>query len=444
MKFSVTNSAVTDAAPAADRDRLPNDVWSTSSVTRAGDTVSTNVTDSVSPSQTIRTTNPQQGRTNRAFSIIDTLPPTEPATMQDQDQQSDNNMNCIAKRGRLFAKRQSRRLVQKGGECNVTGVCISNRKRKYLADIFTTLIEMQWRYHVVFFALQFIVSWCAFGAVYYAIAAVHDDTNHVGNETWVPCINNVYDYTSAFLFSLETQSTIGYGVRVINPVCEFAMIIVVMQTCVGTFIQMLATGLLFAKISRPKGRAKTLMFSRTAVICRRDGQYQLMFRVGDVRTKSHIIGTSIRALMVRSKLLSDNEVMPLSQRPLSLYIDMSEVDDTFLFMVWPVTVVHKIDEASPLWDVSAEQLIAEQFEIIVILEGTVESTGSSTQVRTSYLPSEIQWGQCFQPLRTSHTQNGLYVIDYSNFHNTLPVAMPDFSARRWTAVFTNRANITSY
>jgi potassium inwardly-rectifying channel subfamily J, other len=48
------------------------------------------------------------------------------------------------------------------------------------------------------------------------------------------------------------------------------------------------TGLVFAKLSRPKKRAETLLFSKNAVICRRDGQLCLLFRVGDMR-KSHIV-----------------------------------------------------------------------------------------------------------------------------------------------------------
>jgi hypothetical protein len=177
-----------------------------------------------------------------------------------------------------------------------------------------------------------------------------------------------------------------------------------------------------------------------AVICQRDGQYQLMFRVADMRTKSHIIGTSIRALMVRNRLTTEGELIPLCQYPLALDNETSPVDDTYMFMVWPVTIVHKIDESSPLWDISAEQLFGEHFEIIVILEGTVESTGSSTQVRTSYLPTEIHWGQRLAPLVTFHQEDGCYTIDYSRFHDTLPVSMPEYSAKTWTS----RRNSQSY
>ncbi|CAB0005852.1 unnamed protein product, partial [Nesidiocoris tenuis] len=71
--------------------------------------------------------------------------------------------------------------------------------------------------------------------------------------------------------------------------------------------------------------------------------------------------------------------------------------DSDVFLIWPTTVVHEIDSDSPLYEVSAADMINERFEIIVILEGTTESTGQTTQARTSYVASEILWGHRFQP-----------------------------------------------
>jgi len=106
----------------------------------------------------------------------------------------------------------------------------------------------------------------------------------------VPCIHNVFDFTSAVLYSFETQTTIGYGSRVIDSVCRVGVFTAMLQIYVGTLINILVTGLVFVKISRPKSRRQTIVFSRYAVVCRRNGQYQLLFRVGDMRTRSHLIG----------------------------------------------------------------------------------------------------------------------------------------------------------
>jgi len=68
--------------------------------------------------------------------------------------------------------------------------------------------------------------------------------------------------------------------------------------------------------------------------------------------------------------IKEGETIPLCQYPLDLQTETC-VADNFVFLVWPATVVHRITSSSPLWDISAKQLITERFEIIVILEGIV-------------------------------------------------------------------------
>lgn len=342
-----------------------------------------------------------------------------------------DGVQSMANLGRLLghfepSKATNQRLVQKNGDCNVTSHNVMKRNRKYLVDIFTTLVDMKWRYHIFMFAAAFFLTWLLFGVIWLGIAVYHNDHLYVNNDTWRPCVDNVYDFKTALLFSIETQHTIGYGYRVIQSECSFAIFIMMLQSCLGLFIQSLITGIIFAKISRPKGRAQTIMFSQKAVICRRDGEYCLLFRVGDMR-KSHIIGTSIRTLLVKNRRTSEGESIPICQYPLDIETETS-TSDSFVFLIWPVTVVHKINETSPLWDLSLMKLLSEHFEIIVILEGTIESTGMLTQVRTSYIPSEIMWGEKLVPLMT-YQLNGHCEIDYHQFHSTTPMRMSEISAK---------------
>jgi len=71
----------------------------------------------------------------------------------------------IALHGRLFAKRLQRRLVHKDGSCNITTKNVLQRKRRYLVDIFTTFVDMKWRYNIAMFGVAFIGSWFAFALV---------------------------------------------------------------------------------------------------------------------------------------------------------------------------------------------------------------------------------------------------------------------------------------
>ncbi|KAJ8358304.1 hypothetical protein AAFF_G00015830 [Aldrovandia affinis] len=90
-------------------------------------------------------------------------------------------------------------------------------------------------------------------------------------------------------------------------------------------------------------------------------------------------------------------------------------------------IYHVIDRDSPLYDLSAAELQCSDLEVIVILEGVVETTGITTQARTSYVAEEIQWGHRLVPIVTE--EEGVYSVDYSKFGNTARVATPRCSAR---------------
>jgi potassium inwardly-rectifying channel subfamily J len=101
-----------------------------------------------------------------------------------------------------------------------------------------------------------------------------------------------------FLFALYIS---GYGSKHTTEECPEAIFIMCLQSIVGVMIQAFMVGVVFAKLSRPKKRTQTLLFSRNAVICQRDGILCLMFRVGDMR-KSHIIEAHVRAQLIKKKV----------------------------------------------------------------------------------------------------------------------------------------------
>lgn len=342
------------------------------------------------------------------------------------------NDNSVARHGNgTHVKRETtRRFVFKNGACNVSAGNILQRKKRYLVDTFTTLINMKWRYNVIMFGVAFMGSWSVFGVFWWLVAVAHGDHHHPNSTTWEPCVTGVYDFLTAFLFSVETQHTIGYGSRVIEPHCAHGVLLLMVQACCGIFIQSLMTGLIFAKLSRPKHRANTMMFSRQAVICLRDGVYCLLFRVGDMRSR-HLVDTSIRALIVMERRTEEGETIPLSQSSFTIEME-NNCKAGFVFLAWPMTFVHRIVPGSPLYSLSAEKLPLTDFEIIVILEGVIESTGYYIQIRTSYTPSEVLWGHRLAPLVTYANCNGRYEIDFKQFHNVLPIAsMPIFSAKEY-------------
>ncbi|KYO42656.1 G protein-activated inward rectifier potassium channel 4-like [Alligator mississippiensis] len=322
----------------------------------------------------------------------------------------------------LSNKQQRQRYVTKVGKCQVNLGRIQEKKR-FLSDIFTTIVDLKYRWFLFVFMMCYIITWLVFGIIYFFDVWVRDDVNHIGDPEWKACIENVDSFLSALLFSVESQRTIGYGSRMVTANCAEGVILLMIQSIIGSMIDALMVGCMFVKISRPKKRAQTLIFSKQCVISHRDEKLCLMFRIGDLRD-SHMVDAKIRAKLIKSRQTKEGEFIPLEQSELNLGYDTGE---DRLFLVEPQIICHIINDHSPFWDMSAESLKREQFEIIVILEGIVEATGMTCQARTSYVEDEILWGYRFEPCMS--LEKGAFRVDYSRFEKTFEVQTPVVSAK---------------
>uniref|UniRef100_A0A665TQ60 Potassium inwardly rectifying channel subfamily J member 2b n=1 Tax=Echeneis naucrates TaxID=173247 RepID=A0A665TQ60_ECHNA len=316
-------------------------------------------------------------------------------------------------------QRQSR-FVRKDGHCNVQFINMSEKGQRYLADIFTTCVDIRWRWMLLIFCFSFLVSWLFFGFVFWVVALFYGDLE---NETQI-CVSNVDSFTAAFLFSVETQTTIGYGYRYVTEECPVAVFMVVFQSILGCIIDAFIIGAVMAKMAKPKKRNETLVFSHYATVAMRDGKLCLMWRVGNLR-KSHLVEAHVRAQLLKSRTTAEGEFIPLDQVDIDVGFD-SGIDR--IFLVSPITIVHEIDEDSPFYEMSKQELETAEFEIVVILEGMVEATAMTTQCRSSYVASEILWGHRFEPVLFE--EKNYYKVDYSRFDNTYEVpSTPLCSAR---------------
>ncbi|XP_028911671.1 G protein-activated inward rectifier potassium channel 3 [Ornithorhynchus anatinus] len=319
--------------------------------------------------------------------------------------------------------RGRQRYVEKDGRCNVQQGHAGERYR-YLTDLFTTLVDLRWRASLLVFILAYALTWLFFGAIWWLIAYARGDLDHLHDAAWTPCVHNLNGFVSAFLFSIETETTIGYGHRVIADACPEGIALLLLQAILGSVVNAFLVGCMFVKISQPNRRAETLVFSSHAVVALRDGRLCLMFRVGDLR-RSHIVEASIRAKLIRSRQTPEGEFLPLHQTDLAVGFDTG---DDRLFLVSPLVISHEIDARSPFWDASRRALEEDEFEIVVILEGMVEATGMTCQARSSYLVDEVLWGHRFMSVLS--LEDGFYEVDHACFHQTLEVPTPSCSARQ--------------
>ncbi|XP_034023893.1 ATP-sensitive inward rectifier potassium channel 1a.1 [Thalassophryne amazonica] len=320
-----------------------------------------------------------------------------------------------------LAERRSQRsrLVTKDGRCNIEYGNIKYSKHfAFLADFWTTFVEIRWRFVMLFFIASFTLSWFIFGLLWYWIARSNGDLTWQNSpENHRVCVNNVVGLTTAFLYSLETQMTIGYGGRAITPQCAGAVALIIIQSLLGAIINCFMCGIILAKISLPKKRAKTITFSDMAVISPRHGALCLSIRVANLR-KTLMIGSQIYGKLLRTTTKPDGETVILDQVNIDFMMDAGKDN---LFFVCPLTLYHVINKSSPFFEIAVDTLHKQEFELVVFLDGTAESTSSSCQVRTSFIPQEIMWGYNFLPI-ISRTKEGKYRVDFSNFSKVVPVA----------------------
>ncbi|KAL0970113.1 hypothetical protein UPYG_G00237320 [Umbra pygmaea] len=325
----------------------------------------------------------------------------------------------------VCALRRRRRVLSKDGHSNVHVEHVSGRGALYLRDIWTTFLDMQWRYKFFLFSATFAGTWFLFGVLWYLVALVHGDLlefDPPSNHT--PCVMQVQTLTGAFLFSLESQTTIGYGFRCITEECPAAIVLLIIQLVITMVMEIFITGTFLAKVARPKKRGETVKFSQHAVVSNHEGRPCLMIRVANMR-KSLLLDCSVVGKLLQTSHTKEGETVRLDQRNVPFQVDTSS-DSPFLIL--PLTFYHIIDDSSPLRAWAAKgggwtDLDLADFELLVILSATVEPTSATCQVRTSYLPDEILWGYEFPPV-VSLSASGKYVADFAFFDKVAKTKMP--------------------
>ncbi|XP_077448145.1 ATP-sensitive inward rectifier potassium channel 15 [Stigmatopora argus] len=312
-----------------------------------------------------------------------------------------------------------RRIVSKDGRNNVRINNVEGMVKMYLHDIWTTVVDIKWRYKITLFASTFIMTWFIFGVLFYLIGMGNGDFEANLSSNHTPCLENVKTFTGAFLFSLESQTTIGYGFRYITEDCPLAIFTLVAQLVITGLAEIFVTGAFLAKLARPKKRAETIKFSRCAVVCRRRGQLCLVVRVANMR-KSLLIQCQLSAKLLHANVTREGEKTQVHQTSVDFFMDSSSECP---FLILPLTFYHVLDERSPLAGLTAENLASREMELLVTLNGTMESTAATCQSRTSYVPAEILWGYEFKPVIYG-TEGGRYVADF-NFFDKVRVSNDD-------------------
>lgn len=211
----------------------------------------------------------------------------------------------------------------------------------------------------------------------------------------------------AFFFSVQTFATIGYGQ--IGPNGLVSNLLVTVEALVGLMYQALTTGLLFARFARPTA---SILFSRNAVVAPYNGGSGLMFRIAN-RRRNEII--QLEAQVLFSELEPDGRGGSV-RRYAPLPLERNRV--TFFPLAW--TVVHPIDQNSPLSGRSVEELDRTEAEILILLSGIDETFAQTVHARSSYRADEIVWGARFQNIFRPGAAGSRVAADISRLHDIEP------------------------
>ncbi|AFZ56644.1 ATP-sensitive inward rectifier potassium channel 10 [Anabaena cylindrica FACHB-243] len=223
------------------------------------------------------------------------------------------------------------------------------------------------------------------------------------------CIANAQpgSFLDAFFFSVQTLASIGYGAM--YPTTTYANIIVTIEAMIGVVGIAVMTGLAFARFSRPTAR---VMFSRVAVIMSQEGLPTLLFRTANQR-RNMILEAQIRLYLMRDEVNQDGGSL---RKIHDLKLVRSQTPNFSLS--W--TIMHIIDESSPLFGMTSESLVKTQSLLMVSVSGIDETVAQVVHARHSYAANDILWNSRFVDIM-HRTPDGHRYVDYNYFHDVLPV-----------------------
>ena len=296
--------------------------------------------------------------------------------------------------GTVVSSNRARRLLNRDGSFNVV--------REGLGPIATLapyhlLLTISWPGFIAVVALLYIVLNLVFALLFLACgpdALAGPGSHMLGGR-----------FSQAFFFSIQTFATIGYGQ--IGPNGLAANLLVTVEALVGLMYQALATGLLFARFSRPTA---AIVFSRQAVVAPYAAMQSLQFRIANRRRRNEIIELEAQVLY---SSFEPNDRGQLVRRYRFLALERNKV--TFFPLAW--TIVHPIDDSSPLKGKSRDDLEREGAEILVLLTGVDETYEQTVHARTSYRADEIVWNARFQSIFRGLSPAHLLSIDVSRLND---------------------------
>jgi inward rectifier potassium channel len=283
-----------------------------------------------------------------------------------------------------------RRMINADGSYNV----IKKGSAKGIRDIFKYLVEISWTW---FFTILF-VGYIIFNLIFSLIYTYFGTENILGID---PENGSVFFQT--FFFSIQTFTTVGYGT--LAPLGIATQIVASIEAFVGFLSFSLATGLLYGRFSRPRSKIK---FADNFVFSKYEQGHSFKFKLTNLRD---VVLQDVEAKII-TMFNKENENGQLVRTYYELPITLPKID--IMALTW--TLVHKIDEESPFWNKSKEEIISQHPEFLIFVNGFDEIYSERTRARKSYVVKDILWNKNFTTNFKS-LENGKLLMDIRDLNN---------------------------
>ena len=282
---------------------------------------------------------------------------------------------------------KARRLNLAGREVESIGL-----DTDFWSDIAHRSLTVSWPLFFGGATLAFLTLNCLFATLYF-----------VGDK---PIANAPGDFLHYLYFSIQTLTTVGYGGMF--PQTHYGNIVASVELYTGVFITALLTGLIFYRFSRPRAR---ILFAQRAVIAMHDGKRCLMLRAANERLNA------ISAPL--AKVWLSTTTRTAEGAPFRRFVELPLLRAQSPLFVLSWTIIHPIDETSPLHGMDEDGFHAAEGSVLVMIEGFDEGSAQTVRARKTYLSSDIVFGHRYvDVLEPSDSER--VRVNYAKFHLTEP------------------------
>ena len=274
------------------------------------------------------------------------------------------------------------RLINKGGQFNVEKEGGSFWES---LDIYHELISISWARFIGIVTLQFFIINLLFALVYYSTGP--------DSITGTSATTMQSRFLECFYFSTQTMTTVGFGK--LSPKSDAVSLIAAFESFLGLLGFALATGLMYARFSRPR---KRLLYSENAIIAPFQKKNALMFRFVNAG-KNQLIEAEVDMVL---SYWNEEE-----QRRLFEKLKLERKTINFFSSSW--TIVHTINKESPLYGLTEADIKARNTEVIIMFKAFDDTYARHIYDRTSYTCREILWGKRFQSIYDDKSDGVIHV-----------------------------------